>query len=113
MAPGPCEREPAYFCIGVEADDIDDSRRVLRMDTLRRACVDLDDPTHLEFAYTRLLGDVVDALTPAREALAGPHVDGGGFTLPRHIEATPPGSPNRVPEVNAVVVDVAREERGW
>lgn len=112
VVPGPCERESAYFCISVEADEFDDSRRVLRMDTLRHAYVDLDDPTHLEFAYTRLLGDVVDALAPAGEPLAGLHLGGGGFTLPRYIEATRPGSLNRVLELDPVVVDVAREELG-
>lgn len=112
VVPGPCERESAYFCISVEADTLDDSRRVLRMDTLRHAYVDLDDPTHLEFAYTRLLGDVVDGLAPAGEPMAGLHIGGGGFTLPRYIEATRPGSLNRVLELDPVVVDVAREELG-
>ncbi len=59
VAPNPCQRESAYFCISVETVSADDSERLLRMDTLRHAYVDLDDPTVLEFAYTQLLGDVV------------------------------------------------------
>lgn len=110
--PGPCQRESAYFCISVQTDVFDDSARVLRMDTLRHAYVDLDDPTHLEFAYTQLLGDVVDALAPADEPLAGLHLGGGGFTLPRYIAATRPGSMNRVLELDPVVLDAAREELG-
>jgi spermidine synthase len=113
MAPAACQRESAYFCINVTDDSADGSERVLRMDTLRHAFVDLDDPTRLEFSYTRLLGDVVDGLAPPGEPISGLHVGGGGFTLPRYIEATRPGSVNRVLELDPVVLDVAREELGF
>ena len=49
---------------------------------------DLDDPTWLEFAYTQLLGDVVDGMAPAGDAIAGLHLGGGGFTLPRYHHPT-------------------------
>jgi hypothetical protein len=111
-SPTPCQRESAYFCISVEADGQDASRRLLRMDTLRHAYVDLDDPTHLEFAYTRLLGDVVDGLAPPGRPIAGLHLGGGGFTLPRYVTATRPGSVNRVLELDPVVLATAREELG-
>jgi spermidine synthase len=112
LAPDPCQRQSAYFCISVETASADGSERLLRMDTLRHAHVDLDDPTHLEFAYTRLLGDVADALAPAAAPIAALHVGGGGFTLPRYVEATRSGSMNRVLELDPVVVDVARDELG-
>ncbi len=111
-APDPCQRESAYFCISVEAASDDGSERLLRMDTLRHAYVDLDDPTHLEFAYTRLLGDVADGLARANEPLSALHVGGGGFTLPRYLAATRPGSTNRVLELDPVVVEVAESELG-
>ena len=41
------------------------SGRVLRLDDLRHSYVDLADPRHLEFAYTRWMGDAIDALRPA------------------------------------------------
>jgi spermidine synthase len=112
VSPQPCQRESAYFCIAVEVVSADGTERLLRMDTLRHAYVDLDDPTHLEFAYTRLLGDVVDAISPAPEPIAVLHLGGGGFTLPRYVEATRPGSTNRVLELDPLVVQVAREELG-
>ncbi len=113
LAPATCQRESAYFCINVSAESLDGSERVLRMDTLRHAFVDLDDPTRLEFAYTRLLGDVVDGIAPAAEPIAGLHIGGGGFTMPRYIEATRPGSVGRVLELDPVVLDVARQELGF
>ena len=52
----------------VDVDEPRPSGRTLRLDDLRHAYVDLDDPTYLEFPYTQLLGDVVDAMAPARRA---------------------------------------------
>jgi spermidine synthase len=112
LAPDPCERESAYFCISVESASADGTERLLRMDTLRHAYVDLDDPTHLEFGYTRLLGDVADALAPARQPIDALHIGGGGFTLPRYLSATRPGSSSRVLELDPVVVEVAEQELG-
>ena len=112
VAPSPCQRESAYFCINVTEGRDDPVVRELRMDTLRHAYVDLEDPTQLEFAYTRLLGDVADALAPSGEPIASLHIGGGGFTLPRYVEATRPGSFARVLELDPLVLQVAREEMG-
>lgn len=112
-SPSNCQRESAYFCINVEATSDDGRERVLLMDTLRHAYVDLDDPARLEFAYTRLLGDVVDAIAPAEEPLSALHVGGGGFTLPRYIDATRPGSEHLVLELDPVVLEVAEQELGY
>ncbi|HSM33010.1 MAG TPA: fused MFS/spermidine synthase [Anaerolineae bacterium] len=112
VSPQPCQRESAYFCISVEIISADGSERLLRMDTLRHAYVDLDDPTHLEFAYTGLLGDVADAIAPPSVPIAVLHLGGGGFTLPRYVEATRPSSTNRVLELDPLVLQVAREELG-
>jgi MFS family permease len=111
LSPGPCQRESAYFCISV-VEGTEPSQRELRMDNLRHAYVDLEDPTHLEFAYTRLLGGVVDALAPVGQPIASLHLGGGGFTMPRYIGATRPGSVDRVLELDPVVLQTAREELG-
>ena len=111
-APERCQRESAYFCINVEVDEGYEQGRDLRMDTLRHAYVDLADPTWLEFAYTRLFGDVIDGSAPAGEPVDALHVGGGGFTMPRYIEATRPGSFSRVLELDPVVLQTAREQLG-
>lgn len=107
-----CERESAYFCISVEEDEQRTSGRLLRMDSLRHAYVDLDDPTYLRFSYTSLLGDISDVLAPEGQPIDALHIGGGGFTLPRYIEATRPASFNRVLELDPVVLQTAREELG-
>ena len=112
LSPVQCQRESAYFCINVELASQDGTERLLRMDTLRHAYVDLDDPTRLEFRYTRLLGDVADAVAPAAQPIEALHIGGGGFTLPRYIDATRPDSRHRVLELDPVVLAVAEEELG-
>jgi spermidine synthase len=111
-APERCERESAYFCINVHVDAGYDQGRELRMDTLRHAYIDLADPTWLEFSYTRLFGDVIDGFEPPDEPIDALHIGGGGFTMPRYIAATRPGSFSRVLELDAVVLQTAREELG-
>jgi len=112
-APQPCERESAYFCIRVDEGGADGTTvRTLRLDTLRHATVDLEDPTWLGFAYTRAFGDVIDALGAPGSAIDALHLGGGGFTMPRYVNATRPGSTNLVLELDPEVLATAREELG-
>lgn len=105
IAPYPCEFESAYACGRVTTDSENPSLRYLILDTLRHGAVDLDDPTNLEFRYTRLIGDAIDAAPDGPlEAL---HIGGGGFSIPRYIEATRPGSNSLVLEIDPVLVEVA------
>ena len=108
----PCDVETAYFCASVRADLDRPSGRLLTLDDLRHAYVDLDDPTYLEFTYTQLLGDAVDAVRPATEPIDAVHLGGGGFTIPRYVATTRPGSDNVVLELDPGVVDLAVAELG-
>ncbi len=109
----PCERESAYFCIRVDQDGgAGPTVRTLWLDTLRHATVDLADPTWLGFAYTRAFGDVIDALAAPRSPIDALHLGGGGFTMPRYITATRPGSGNLVLELDPEVLATARAELG-
>jgi hypothetical protein len=109
----PCEVESAYFCARVVVDPTDPSGRELRLDDLRHAYVDLDDPRRLELRYARVMGDVIDDRAPRRPGpLRALHLGGGGFTLPRYLAATRPGSESVVLEVDDEVVALARRRLG-
>jgi hypothetical protein len=69
---------------------------LLLLDRIRQSYVDLDDPTYLDFEYTRILADVLDALPPG--PLTVTHVGGGALTLARYVAATRPGSSQLVLE---------------
>ena len=108
----PCELESAYFCARVEVDPARDSGRLLILDTLRHSYVDLDDPTYLEFSYAQALSDVVDTFRPDGEPIDALHIGGGGFSLPRYLRATRPGTDSLVLELDPTLVQLAREELG-
>lgn len=109
---GPCDYETTYHCAEVETDPARPSGRLLILDRGHNSYVDLVDPTHLEFRYLQAMVDVVDV-----EAPAGPldivSIGGGGFTLPRYLDVTRPGSQQKVLEIDAKLVDIGRTDLGF
>ncbi len=85
---------------------------LLRLDGEDCSFVDLRDPAHLEFAYVRRLGDVADLVAPPRRPVVALHLGGGGFTLPRYVAHTRPGSRQTVAEIDPILVDLARQHLG-
>lgn len=112
VVPTPCDIETAYHCARIEADPDRPGGRLLLLNGGRHSYVDLNDPTHLEFAYTQWLGAVIDLYTPAGEPLQALHIGGGGFTMPRYVSATRPGSTNRVLELDGELVALDQERLG-
>lgn len=107
LAPQPCDTETRYHCASVVS--VAGDERILILDTLRHSYLDLDDPTHLEFAYTRAIAAALDEHASAGAPLSVLHVGGGGMTLPRYLLETRPGGVNQVLEVDPGVVSVDRE----
>jgi len=103
--PPPCDVETAYHCAQIVPDPNRPSGRTLRMDTLFHSYVDLADPTYLQFSYTRAFASVIDAALPD-PTLDALHIGGGGFTIPRYIDFTRPGSHNLVLEIDEGVVEL-------
>lgn len=91
--------------------DVDDAW-LLRVDDVPQSHVDRADPTHLEFEYVRLLGDVLDCCAPVGEPLSVVHLGGGGCALARYVAATRPGSTQVVVEADALLAEVVRRELG-
>ncbi|MET9718144.1 fused MFS/spermidine synthase [Streptomyces rochei] len=111
-APGGCDAETKYHCARVVADPDRDGGRTLVLDGVRHSYVDVDDPTHLEFAYVRAIASVVDTAFPAGEPIDAHHLGGGGLTLPRYLAATRPGTHSLVSEIDGGVVRIDRERFG-
>jgi predicted membrane-bound spermidine synthase len=105
-----CQYETRYYCATVQADPERDGGRTLVLDGLRHSYVDLDDPEHLEFAYTRRFADVL--AVQADGELEALHLGGGGFSVPRHLAAVRPGSRSTVLEVDPQLPDIGRERLG-
>ena len=82
------------------------------VDGTPQSYVDLDDPTHLEFEYVRLLADVIDGVGEPGAPLSVVHLGGGGCTLARWVAATRPGSTQVVIEADEPLVEIVRRELG-
>ena len=106
----PCDAETGYHCARVVADPGRETGRTLVLEDLPHSYVDLADPRHLEFDYTQWIGAAIDGLPAGR--LDAVFLGGGGFTLPRYVAATRPGSRSRVLEVDGDLVTLARERLG-
>ena len=112
--PSPCDTESAYYCIAIRSDPANPDVKVLVLDRLTHAAVDLRDPTNLVFGYVRRFAD---ATAPLRAGLgASPdvlHIGGGGFTFPRYVEAMHPGARQTVLELDPRIYEIAQSELGY
>jgi spermidine synthase len=110
VADSSCQVETRYYCASVVADPLRASGRTLVLDGLRHSYVDLAEPAHLEFSYTRRFADVLAELPPG--PLDVLHLGGGGFTLPRYLAAARPGTRSTVLEVDPQIPEIGRERLG-
>jgi MFS family permease len=108
----PCDSETKYHCIQLEAEPPRPNGYALILDDLHHSYVDLDDPTFLKFNYVRWIAHAIDAINGKSAPLKAVFVGGGGFTLPRWLLSTHPGSEARVLEVDEELVEFDEEHLG-
>jgi spermidine synthase len=82
---------------------------VLLVEGTPQSHVDLDDPTHLEFEYVRRMGHVLDLAAEPGHPIDVVHLGGGALTLARYVEATRPGSRQRVMEIDEALTTLVRD----
>lgn len=95
-ASGRCDHETRYYC--VQIIESPPTGRLLVLDDLSHSYVDLDDPTHLEFTYTRMLAAAMLAHTHG--PLDVTFIGGGAYSLPTWLAESRPGSTSTVLEVD-------------
>ena len=112
-----CLRETSYFCIKV-SDHIVSSDRIVKqlvLDHLVHSYNSLEDPNYLEYGYIKVYAEVADYLAqrlPEGQGLRILYVGGGGYTLPRHIEATYPNARQEIMEIDPGVTQTVYEKLG-
>ncbi|MFN0030023.1 MAG: fused MFS/spermidine synthase [Acidimicrobiales bacterium] len=112
LVQGPCQTSTRYYCVAVRQDTRLPSGRLLWLDDLRHSYVDLNDPTHLEFWYIRRIVDSFQ-LVAATGPIDVVYLGGGGFTLPRYVRATRPGSAQTVLEIDPDLVELVERDLGF
>jgi spermidine synthase len=107
---GPCDVQTRYYCVRIDVDPVRATGRVLVLDDGDHSYVDLVDPRFLGFRYSQRMADVL--ATRAAGPLRALHIGGGGFTLPRYLDAVRPGSRNTVVEIDPALEGIARRSLG-
>ena len=108
-APPPCDVETAYYCASVLRDVDRPSGRLLRArrppPRLRRSRRPDVPRVHATPSCS-----ATSSTAPGRRAepIDAVHLGGGGFTIPRYLAATRPGSDSLVLELDPGVVDAGR-----
>ena len=92
----------------VERDPDRPTGRLLRQDDMDACYIDLADKRHLEFDYLRWSRIVLEAVGARRVF----HIGGAGCALARALAAADPESRHEVAEVDAHVLEFAREHLG-
>ena len=112
-----CLRETAYYCIRI-ADHMPASDhqtvKELVLDHLVHSYNSLEDPNYLEYGYIKVYAEVAAYLAKRLpdQALRVLYIGGGGYTLPRHIEATYPNARQEIMEIDPGVTQTVYEQLG-
>jgi spermidine synthase len=110
---GPCTRETDYFCITVREQDLNgEPVRVLVLDQMIHSYSSLDDPTVLIYGYEQFFAEATAYQAARAGHLRALFIGGGGYTLPRYMEAVYPDSDLHVIEIDPGVTGVAHDMLG-
>jgi hypothetical protein len=105
----PCDTQTRYYCVSIVEDDARPSGRILVLDDLRHSYVDADDPTHLEFWYTRRLAEAIERLAPSGGGDVV-HIGGGALTVPTWWQVTNPAADQIVFEIDDELIGLVTDE---
>jgi spermidine synthase len=113
VAHSPCEAETRYHCVRVEVIPGESEGRILILDREYNSYVNLENPQNLgSFRYTRWIAEEVKQIDEPHSPLRAVFVGGGGFTLPKWLATTRPGSHSNVLEVDGGLVEFDRQHLG-
>jgi spermidine synthase len=107
--------ESNYYTIKLKRDNRNGEEAPLEtlvLDHLIHSYTDLSDPSYLEYEYERIYEEVIRWQARRRESLNALFLGGGGYTLPRLIDAKYPNAQIDVVEIDPQVTRVGLEYLG-
>ena len=112
-----CLRETAYYCIRIaDQTGASDHQTVkeLVLDHLVHSYNSIEDPNFLEYGYIKVYAEMANYLAQRipDQAIRVLYVGGGGYTLPRHIEATYPNARQEIMEIDPGVTQTVYDQLG-
>jgi MFS family permease len=108
----PCAAETSYHCVQVEIDPERPTAELLLLDRGYNSVIDTTDPRYLGFPYELWIGNSIDAIGHPGGPIKAVFIGGGGFSLPRWLQATRPGSSSNVLEVDDGLVEFDHKSLG-
>ena len=108
----PCDADTSYHCARLERAPGFADARFLVLDGDYNSFVDLKNPKDIQFPYTQWIASAIDTVAPGARPVDAVFVGGGGFTLPRWLAATHPGSRSQVLEVDKKLVELDEDRLG-
>ena len=112
-----CLHETAYYCIRVTSDQTASDHQTVKeliLDHLVHSYNSLEDPNYLQYGYIKVYAEIADYLAQQSpdQSLRVLYIGGGGYTLPRHIEATYPNARQEIMEIDPGVTQTVYEQLG-
>lgn len=103
------DAESLYSSIHVIQPDAGNHQiRQLILDRLIHSKIDLDNPTALQYEYEWVYAAVMDTFHASGAPVSALVIGGGGYTFPRYLEITRPGSHIDVAEIDPAVTRAAQ-----
>ena len=109
-----CYKETNYFCIKVTEPEPNDPHMVssLVLDHLIHSYNSLNDPTYLKYGYIKVYADMIEYVAQKYPQYSAFFIGGGGYTLPRQMEALRPDARIIVTEIDPGVTQTNFEKLG-
>jgi tetratricopeptide (TPR) repeat protein len=104
--------ESQYCYIAVKQLSVFPDRRIFAQDTLLHSEIIMGDINDLVYEYTIIYADITRLLSQNKNKLNVMFIGGGGYVLPRYIQANWPGSRIDVAEIDPGVTKAAIEAFG-
>src|SRR4030043_1471340 len=108
-------KESDYYTIKLKKDTTRSGGETLEsliLDHLVHSYTDLNDPLYLEYEYIRIYEEMVRWQAGKRKSFKALFIGGGGYTLPRFIEAKYPQAGVDVVEIDPEITRVATSYLG-
>ena len=86
--------------------------KVLSLDRLVHSYAKPEDPTYLHYKYQHIFADIADFIAAEEPAYRSLFIGGGGYELPRYLDAVHPQSSIEVIEIDPEVTATAQSHLG-
>ncbi|MCK9361538.1 fused MFS/spermidine synthase [Patescibacteria group bacterium] len=114
ILPGGCIMETNYFCIRIASSQNEEGAKthILRLDHLVHSYVNPANPRDLGYDYEQVYANLIASRFTTSTAFTAYFIGGGGYVLPRYIEAEYPQATSIVAEIDPGVTEANHRYMG-